>query len=326
MRVAVDAQIVLRNHARRMVFAAAESAGWDVLLPETTVIMAKTHYGRVSTQYVTNQVTWEIDLAEDTLDEEEVGHRIHERLERLTIGFAAWIDAEPKRNDRVFEVAPRTRQAKGLAMELAKAQVVVDPKDTRWGIGEDPYVLAEALCAGAHWIASANFTTLKPATMERWLDRAQAKGRFPHVPRPFILDPDTAVATILRHGHGVGVEVEVETLTRALAHAVSEPNDPTASLQRRLSILGRFALELRDCGMSESGEAIRAWSQRAAARMKTGRNDRVWDDIDRMRRLVGTETVRRTREAETRRMHHEHHGAMTPRVRTRQTPRGGPER
>ena len=190
-----------------------------------------------------------------------------------------------------------------VAMELDRAGVVEDPRDTRWGIGEDPYVLAEALEAGAHWIASGNFSTLKPERMERWLDRVQAQGRFTHAPRPFILDPETAVLTMLRPDvPGRQQRYNHEEVTSALAHALSKPNEHAENLKRRVAILARFANDLTDCGMAALGEGVSRWCARAAARNTTGRENETWEEIDNMERTVLTAEVRRTREAEDRRI------------------------
>lgn len=303
MKIAVDAQVVLRNHARRMVFGAAEAANCDVVLPVTVAVMAKMHYAKVSTKYVTNKTMWELALAGKEISDEGLGLLIHERLTRVSAGFARWIDEEPKRNDRIFEIGERTRWAQGVAMELARAQVVADPTDMRWEVGEDPYVLAEALEAGAHWIASGNLRTLKPENMEQWLDDAQAQGRFTEVPRPFILDPEAAVTKMLGHGQtGYGKPYEKRKLTRALAHALSEPNDETASLERRVTILARFASELNDCGMTAAGRSLEEWTLLSAARMENAEEHEVWEDIQEMQRVVYTAEVRRTCEAEDRRM------------------------
>ncbi|MCY4285477.1 MAG: DUF4276 family protein [Thiotrichales bacterium] len=84
------------------------------------------------------------------------------------------------------------------AMEVAQAGVVNDPHDLRWEIGEDPYVLGEALEVGAHWVASDNFKTLDRDAMEAWLDDAQREGRYTQVPRPFIPSAESAVDTLLK--------------------------------------------------------------------------------------------------------------------------------
>ena len=280
MKIAVDAQIMLRNHARRMVLGAAEVARWGVVVPATAAVMAKLHYAKVAKGYVARKVEWEVELAQRTVSDEALGLLIHDRLEQVSAEFGQWLGSESMRNDRVFEIGQRTRSAQGVAMELDRAGVVDDPRDTRWSIGEDPYVLAEALEAGAHWIARGNFATLKPERMERWPDGAQAQGRFAHVPRPFILDPETAVLTMLKGEVPAHQQRhDDEELTNGLAHALSRSNEQVGNLKRRLAILARFANDLTDAGMTGPGRALGRWCTRAAARNRAGREDETREEI-----------------------------------------------
>ena len=307
MQVAIDAQIVLRNHARRMVFGAAEAGGCNVILPVTCVTMAKTHYDKVARSYVAKKTKWDLAATGDTLTDEDFAELVAERLQRVCAGFSQWLDDESQRNDAAFQIAERTRSARSLAIELAEANVVIDPQDTRWGVGEDPYVLAEALEAGAHWIASGNFETLKPGNMERWLDKVQRQGRFTQVPRPFILDPEDAVTTMLRQNPN-WLEIDDEELRITLAHAVCEPDDENASLQRRTAILGRFAIDLKECGMRTIGSNVEDWCLKAAAQIKSAQETKTWWNIQRMQGEIRKAQVRRTREAEDRRMQAEAEG------------------
>ena len=127
MRIAIDAQIMLRNHARRMIIGAAEFGRWNVVVPITAATIAKMHYAKVSTNYVTKKTVWDSKLAGEEISDEALGLRIHDALERTSAGFAQWIDDESRRNDRIFEIGERTRKAQGVAMELARAKVVDDP-------------------------------------------------------------------------------------------------------------------------------------------------------------------------------------------------------
>ena len=323
MKIAIDAQILMRNHARRMVLGAAECASAGVVLPETATAMAKLHYHRVAARYVEKVVVWSAAAANEALDEERLGLRIHDRIEQTTQGFARWLDDEQERNDGRFERAPRTRTSQGVARELSAAGVVCDADDTRWGIGEDPYVIAEALEAGAHWIASDNFATLRPDAMEDSLDDAQREGRYPHVPRPFMLSGQKAVDTLLAHTGGWADHPSTRSLRRvALAHALSEPNDTTLDAARRVAILGRFAADLRACAMHGPGTDLERWQIRMYAALEQQREDTVWTEIEQLRTLQPAESVERTRAAEDRRMRYErgmayaeaHHATTKPRT------------
>lgn len=325
MQVAIDAQIVLRNHARRMVFGAAEVGGCSVILPVTCVTMAKTHYDRVARSYVAKKTRWDLAATGDTLTDEDFAELVAERLQRVCAGFSQWLDDEPQRNDAAFQIAERTRSARTLAIELAEANVVIDPQDTRWGVGEDPYVLAEALEAGAHWIASGNFETLKPGNMERWLDKVQRQGRFTQVPRPFILDPEDAVTTMLRQKPN-WQDIDDEQLRITLAHAVCEPEDENASLKRRTAILGRFAIDLKECGMRTIGGNVEDWCLKAAAQIKNGKEHSTWWEIQRMQGTIAKAQARRTREAEDRRMQAEAEGGTWTMHSANQPSAGGKAR
>ena len=323
MKIAIDAQILMRNHARRMVLGAAECAGATVVLPETAATMATLSYHRVAARYVKKVVVWDAHAAGEPLDDEVLGRRIQERMEKTTEGFAHWIEDEQRRNDGVFERAPRTKTGEALAWELSLNHVVDDPRDTRWGIGEDPYVIAEALEAGAHWIASDNFKTLHPQAMEDWLDRVQEQGRYTHVPRPFMLSGEKAVDMMLAHTPGWTREPTGRALQRvALAHALSEPNDPTTRIARRIGILGRFAQDLLDCAMSIPGGDLERWQMHMYAMLEQGHEDAAWAEIGQLKKLRPTTSVTRTRVAEDRRIRWERsppESAAGPRTRRADT-------
>ena len=302
MRIAIDAQILMRNHARRTVFGMAEVCGVDVVLPQTVVAMAKQHYATVCAKYVRKAIEWESDLAGEVIDDEAMGLRVHDATERLGYGFAKWLDDEPKRNDGRFTVAPRTRKAQGVAMEISNEGVVDDPEDRRWGVGEDPYVIAEALEAGAHWLASDNFKTLRPDVMEIWLDKAQRRGRFTHVPRPFILSAEQA----LRDMQNRSMEwngVEDELMRRAIAYAVSRPGQTRQrTVRERIAIFQRFAKDLGECGMVTSGAELERWARKMKAAVTSGRGHEVEEQLTALDKVLPVTRVRKTRESEERRM------------------------
>ena len=325
MRIAVDTQIILRNHARRMVFAAAEVAGAQVILPITAVAMAKVNYARVSKEYVKKRLSWEEARERSEFSDEEWAKRLEDRLDQVAAGFSLWLDSESRRNDSYIQIVERSRKAKYLARELDLAGVVEDPKDTRWGVGEDPYVIAEALEAGAHWMASDNLQTVKKEEMEEWLDEVQAKGRYTHVPRPFILSAERALDTLLRRaGHGITLREEGDRLRIALANAVSRPNSTEGGLTRRLGVLERFANELTDCGMRRSGEALWKWQARRAVALFTGTPEQraegsndAWARLEELEWTIGVERVQGTREAEERRLQLEEKGGRVRNTQTR---------
>lgn len=306
LKIAIDAQIMMKNHARRMVLGAAECAGTAIIVPDTAATMAKLHYHKVAARYVEKSIVWSAVANNEPIDEEALGLRIQDRLDKTTQGFAAWLDNEQQRNDGLFERAPRTQKTQGVARELSMHGVVDDPADTRWEFGEDPYMIAEALEAGAHWIASDNFGTLRPHAMEDWLNRVQSEGRYTHVPRPFILSGQQALDTMLEQTPGWNENPRERAPQRiALAHALSEPNDARTPIAHRIAILGRFATDLRDCGMSVPGKDLERWQTRMYANLEHGKENEVWREIEQMRDLRPTKNVNRTRQAEDRRLGYE---------------------
>lgn len=300
--IAIDTQIVMRTNARRMVFGAAEIAGATIIVPETAVFFAKVHYHRVAAGYAATRVRWEAAEQGTELSDEEAARRTSARTERACAGCTKWLDTEPTRNDSLVRVAQRTSEAGTTAMELALAGAVNDPKDHRWVVGEDPYVIAEALHAGAHWIASENFETLREGAMEAWLDEVQAQGRFTHVPRPFIVRADTAIRTLMGRAAGAQRDPHEDRAdVLALAHALSEPKRQSTPLARRVAIVGMFGEDIAAGGITRAGAIIRKWHADSAARLGTN-PQRVRDEIEELRQWIPTDRVQRTRDGEDRRL------------------------
>ena len=302
-KIAIDTQLMLRNHARRMLLGAAEAAKHEVLLPETAATMASLNYHRAAHKYVERSLKWDNPAQWRATSEEERIRLIEERLTAACNGFARWIEEEPRRNDAAFRIAPRTRTCMQLAIELARAGVVDDDDDRRWEVGEDPYVLAEALEAGAHWVASGNFETLDDDEMERWLDRAQAQGRYLDVPRPFILKPDKAVRMLLaqREGLGTAEDHDIDQQITALGLALSEPQT-RMDIAQRVVVTRRFGHAVGKAGMGQAGRHIQEWTEEAADIVSEGRGAAVWEQIERMRMKLASSDVQVTRNAEDRRM------------------------
>jgi len=305
MILAVDTQILLRNAARRMLFGAAEFARIDVIVPETAALFAKMHYAKVARHYVENTVIWDDEERATPWTDTERAAEIARRLKCVFDGFAQWIDDEAARNDGMFTIAPRTAQAATTAMEIADAGVVNDPGDERWEIGEDPFVLAEALEAGAHWVASDNFRTLDGDAMEQWLDDVQRRGRFPHVPRPFILSAENAVHRMVesvRESLAPAETLSPREATRMLANAVSRPHDTShGSTERRVQILARMGKDIRRGGLKRTGRALHEWQLRKTRQIALGKAALVETEIAWMDACVGVSDVQHTRAAEDRR-------------------------
>ena len=151
--------------------------------------------------------------------------------------------------------------------------------------------------------------------MEEWLERAQAKGRYLQVPRPFILNADQAMRKMMASAGGAlgGDDVEEgRWWRRTIVNAVSIPNDPRVETARRLVIVGKMARDLDRGDMRRTAEEVRQWHRRMNREMERGRARSVADEIGAMDRAMPAERVERTRRAEDRRMVLEGGGQGTP--------------
>ena len=321
MKIALDAQLILRTQARRMFFAAAEIAHCAIVLPATATEMAQLHYARVSRGTVTRRTEWELKRDRYRFDQETLSGIIAERLTKAEAGFRTWLATEPQRNRPLFTIGERSKSTAALAEELWLAGVVSDRKDQRWDVGEDPFVLAEALEAGAHWIASANFSTLEPDVMEQWLEEVQAKGRFPHVPRPFILRPESALDTLIHRAQAAHARPALDTEVRlALGHAVSHPGRKGVSTAEHVAALTRLVDQLGAGGLHKCARILSAWATDAAADLHQGNEAQLWTQIKNLEEIVAPDQIRETRACEERRTDLETHGALEPQ-RKRRPPR-----
>ena len=320
MKLALDTQLVLRTQARRILTGAAEVAGASVIIPETAAFFAKLHYHHVARPYVAKRIAWRAAEAGIGLDGEAEAAEATKLLNTVTTGFTRWLDEEPRRNDAMIGIGRRESAANVTAMELSIAGVVSDPSDHRWGVGEDPYVIAEALHAGAHWIATENLKTIEHGPMEQWLDKVQREGRFTHVPRPFVLSADGAVRTLLNHRFGQSPD-QMNDQVMALASAITQPRNPTLGLRRRLGILTSLSDDLRSSGLIHTAGALSRWLTKAHARLTTCESE-VQSALEALNETVPVQAVERTRASEDRRLRAE---AGDARTQSRQATRG-PER
>ena len=150
MKMAIDAQLVLRNHARRMLIGAAEVGRWSVVIPATAAAMATLSHTKVARGYALKKVKWELRLAGREVTKEELGLQVEDRIEWLSATFTRWMDDEPKRNDRALEIGQRTRRARRVATELVEAGVVDDSDDRRWGRRRRPLRTGGSVSRRAH--------------------------------------------------------------------------------------------------------------------------------------------------------------------------------
>ena len=180
-------------------------------------------------------------------------------------------------------------------------------------------------------MATDNLSTIGKYEMEDWLGEAQAHGRYLEVPRPFILSPEQALDTLLaKAGYGMGPIEEGNRTKIALAHALSKPRSDTGGVQRRIDVLGRFAQDLKDCGLQRTGGAIQRWWNTRQIAMSKGNEEerrdgreRAWRDLEELNARINPDAVALTRSAEDRRMTAEgRHGNQAIHA-TRRRPGGG---
>lgn len=318
-KLAVDANILVRNATRRLITGVAEVSGYAVVVPATAGKSAKEVYRKVIAAQKAREVEYESMRQGEPAEGEEARRRLTEKLDNAEHGFAAWLESEPKVNSGMMETAESTQKTKDVASSLLLEEVVQDPKDERYGTGEDPQVLAEALEAGAQWVASDNLSTISIDAMNRWLEKQQLMGNYLEVPQPFILRPDEAVITLLRDSlpNLMGNPWTADTTQVALCAAICESTNEAQTLEMRVWNLGRFGSGTRKGGAPLTGGLTQQWVRKARFRMRRNRAAEVIGELERMREFFDTKRLERTRAAEDRRLTLERTGKTIPNSKQR---------
>ena len=332
--LALDTQLVIRTQGRRMLTATAEATGCRIVIPTTAARMAALTYKFTVTKYLRRRMIRELATSGQETTDKAIAARLARRVEQATTGFTRWLEAESQRNDSIIEVSPSSDSTGPLAMELFASGIIRDLSDTRWEVGEDPYVVAEALTSGAHWIASENLVRVSRKEMELWLNDEQAEGRYTHVPRPFILSPDEAIDAMLEHADPEQSPVANTTTTRGerirattlIAQAVTTPRG-NFSINERVAILDRFGEDLIGDGLIDTGKRITTETEGLLLALEHQSTAAVAHRLGTMAALVPPATVERTHEAEDRRLAFEGTRPSAPVPDKKRTPdRGGHER
>ena len=307
--LALDTQLVIRTQCRRMLSATAEATGCRIVVPTTAARMAALTYRFTVAKYLRRRTIRELAARGEPTTDKAIASKIAPLVDHATTGFATWLENEGQRNDSVIEVATPSRSTGELAVELFASGIIRDPSDTRWNIGEDPYVVAEALTSGAHWIASENLVRVSRKEMELWLNDEQAEGRYSHVPRPFILSPDEAIDTMLDQAdperspvaNATGTRGERVRATTLIAQAVTAPrrNFP---VNERLAILDRFGNDLVADGLIDTGKRILRETEGMQLALEHQGPAAVNHLLGTMTAILPTTTVEHTRSAEDRRL------------------------
>ena len=303
-KLAIDANLLVRNATRRLMMGVAEIAKFRVVIPATAAHVGKQVYRKVRAGGERKRIEYEMELEGRPEKGGEATDKLTQALDNAEAGFAQWLESEPLRNDAMIEIAASNDRTRQVASALLLAEVVEDPDDRRFGTGEDPQVLAEALEAGAQWVASDNLHTISVDAMERWLDKEQAMGHYQQVPRPFILRPDQAVETLLRTAepHAMANPWDADTMHVALCAALCEANRPGVALRTQVWNLSRFADVTRKGGAPLTGGLTRRWVRKAMHRLTTQRHAEVTGGFSELTLKIQATAVAKTRAAEERRL------------------------
>ena len=303
-KLAIDANLLVRNATRRLMMGVAEVARFQVVIPATAAEVAKQVYRKVRAQDEKRRVEHDVDLRGAPENGKEASDQLAQALDNTQTGFAQWLDNEPLRNDAMIDIAASSERTREVASALLLAEVVDDPDDRRFGTGENPQVLAEALEAGAQWVASDNLHTISVDAMERWLDKEREMGHYLQVPRPFILRPDQAVEALLRVAdpQAMADPWDADTMHIALCAALCEAKRPSAPLKAHISNLSRFADETRKGGAPLTGGLTGQWVRKAMRRLETQRDGEVASGLSELRSRIPPTAIGKTRAAEDRRL------------------------
>ena len=129
-------------------------------------------------------------------------------------------------------------------------------------------------------------------------------------------------------GYGVIVPETADLMSRQVyrkvrgSGALCEPDSQDVNVESRVWNLGRFGSGVVNGGARDTAGLVQRWTRMAKMRLDRGRHAEVAQDLARMRDVVTTRQVARTREAETRRLALEQGGEgspnpMSPQERTR---------
>ena len=109
-KLAVDANILVRNATRRLIVGVAEVSECAVVVPATASRSAKEVYRKVVGAQKGRQIEHEMMLEGKPTQGEEARRRLTERLDNAESGFAAWLEREPKVNSGLMEIAESTEK------------------------------------------------------------------------------------------------------------------------------------------------------------------------------------------------------------------------
>ena len=299
--VAFDTVIMVKQTPRRMLAAVQEVCGGSVLVPDETAREAAKVYVRVAAGQARRETQWKAteQWGADWSEEQREAIKRHTlgRTREKVAGFRRWLDEEVGRNDGPYRRAAGSAQADLLAQEIA-AEAFLDDETLVDRTAGDPLVLAQALLAGAEIVGSDNMVRVRSASLRRWVERAQAAGRFRDADPQFVRTRDEIVTARLYGGD----EETLDGRIAAVAYGVCCPDeardkDPRAQWR----ILSGFAAHLKAGGMPETAKAIARCQDRWR-----GRTEKFMESLEHT-----APRVQGTRESERRRTARERAGSET---------------
>ena len=299
--VAFDTVVMVKQTPRRMLAAVQEAGGGSVLVPDETAREAAKVYVRVAAGQARRETQWKAmeqwgaDWSEE--QRETVKRHTLECTREKVAGFRRWLEEEVGRNDGPYRRAAGSAQADLLAQEIA-AEAFLDDETLVDRSAGDPLVLAQALVAGAELVGSDNMVRVRSASLRRWVERAQAAGRFRDADPQFVRTGDEIVAARLYGGD----EETLDGRIAAVAYGVCRPDEARDKDPRaRWRILSGFAAHLEAGGMPETAKAIARCQDRWR-----GRTGKFMESLEHT-----APRVQGTRESERRRTAWERAGSET---------------
>ena len=126
-KLAIDANLLVRNATRRLMMGVAEVARFQVVIPATAAEVAKQVYRKVRAQGEKRRVEHDVDLRGAPENGKEASDQLTQALDNVETGFAQWLDNEPLRNDAMIDIAASSERTREVASALLLAEVVDDP-------------------------------------------------------------------------------------------------------------------------------------------------------------------------------------------------------
>lgn len=285
-RIALDANLMLTVDARRFLCAMQELTGGAVLVGRQAYAETwhrSADFGRRGAERSVGHMVSESGR--------DWTRRDHDRMDDLawanTQGWREWMSGERRRNDAAWAYVGSPKQADRLQSAILGSGALTDNQKK----AQDAMVIAEAILSGAHIVASDNLRSIRHAVLNNWLAKKKSAGHvlLQHVPVPFLLDPDAAVAC---RCEAVAPNNPDGHAPLQWAMGACAPTAPVAAPQLD-GILRRFLDNVHDAGAQVTAQA----AERRLDDMQALNPDGWMDEL-----RTQSPPAHRTRDAESRRL------------------------